>query len=88
MGTLTWFRRSWRRYERWRFEREVQKLINVSADVMLEAAADRWQVDAIAPDVRLALVREYAAWLTADDSRLAALLAEPVRTLHLFLSSR
>lgn len=78
---MTW----WQRFQRWRWQRLITKLVYASAEVMLDLAAQQFR-DALTGREKAKLVRRYGRWLSADQDRMYALIEQPARTLHLFLS--
>lgn len=76
----------WRRFQRWRFNRDVSNFVYMSAETMLTMAADRLGRE-LTKQERDDLPAIYGKWLVEEgETRLNMLLDRPVRTLHLFCS--
>ena len=71
--------------QKWRHDRLLDQFVRLSVNRMLTEAADRLGTPLSDDEAALLTVR-FAKWLDADPKRVDALVSQPVRSIHLFLS--
>lgn len=76
----------WQRYKNWRLTRASRRLVYASMRCMVMLAEERFREELTGKE-REALECQFLGWLMHDtNAKVDALLSNPERTLHLFLS--